>query len=77
MSVEEKLQEVFNMVLDVKPQDIKPDAPLSQSLDVDSTELIEITVGLKKSLGVALADNELKKTHSFNDIVKILISKGV
>lgn len=77
MSVEEKVQEIFNRVLDVKPEEIKAEEPLEASLGVDSTELVEISVGLKKELGVALADNELKKTHSFNEIVEILKSKGV
>lgn len=76
MSVEEKVQEILNRVLDVKPEEIKAAESLEASLGVDSTELVEISVGLKKELGVCLADNELKKTHSFNEIVDILKSKG-
>ena len=76
MSVEQSVQEIFTKVLDIKPEEIKPDAKLSEALGVDSTEMVEIAVGLKKRLGIQIGDNELKKTHSFNDIVGILKSKG-
>ena len=77
MAVEQAIKEVFQKVLDVKPEEIKPDAKLDESLGIDSTEMVEIAVGLKKRLGVAIADNELKKTHSFNQIVSILKTKGI
>ena len=73
--LKDKVKEVFNKVLDVKPEEIQPDKGLEESLEVDSTEMVEISVGLKKELGVELADNELKKTHSFNEIVGILKAK--
>ena len=76
MAVEQAVKEVFQKVLDIKPNEIKPDAKLDQALGVDSTEMVEIAVGLKKRLNIAIGDNELKKTHSFNEIVTILKSKG-
>lgn len=76
MTVEAKVKAVFQKVLDISPDEIKPGEPLNGSLGIDSTELVEISVGLKKELGVNLGDGELKKTHSFNDIVHILKSKG-
>ena len=76
VAVEEKVKEIFNQVLDISPDEIKPDAKLDEALGVDSTEMVEIAVGLKKTLGIPIADNELKKTHSFNQIVAILKSKG-
>lgn len=76
MSVEQKVQEVFVKVLDVKPEEIKADQSVEQALGVDSTELVEISVGIKKSLNVPLGDNELKKSHTFQEIVEIVKSKG-
>ncbi len=75
MAVEEKVKEIFRKVLDVKPQEIEPGARLDESLDVDSTEMVEIAVGIKKALNVPIGDNELKKTHTFNEIVAIVKSK--
>lgn len=77
MSVEEKVKEILNKVLDVKPDEIKEEESLEKSLGVDSTEMVEISVGLKKELGVSLDDNELKKNHSFSEIVEIIKSKGI
>lgn len=75
--LEDKVKGVFQRVLDIKPSEIVLGAKLDESLGIDSTELVEISVALKKTLGVALADNEIKKSHSFNDIINILRSKGI
>jgi len=76
VSVDDAVKEVFQKVLDIKPEEIQPDTKLDESLDVDSTEMVEIAVGIKKALNIDIGDNELKKTHSFNEIVSILKSKG-
>jgi acyl carrier protein len=76
VTVEEIVKEVFNKVLDIKPDEIRPEAKLDEALGVDSTEMVEIAVGLKKALNIAIDDNELKKTHSYNEIIGILKSKG-
>jgi acyl carrier protein len=77
MAVEEVVKQIFQEVLDVSPEEIKPNDPLEKGLGVDSTEMVEISVGLKKRLKVSIGDNELKKSHSFNDIVGILRTKGL
>ncbi|MCB9757769.1 MAG: acyl carrier protein [Candidatus Omnitrophica bacterium] len=74
-SIEDQIKGIFKKVLDISPEEIKPNETLGSSLGIDSTELVEISVGIKKELGVALADSELKKTQTFNEIVKIVESK--
>ena len=76
MAVEQKVKEVLKRVLDIKESEIVPGAKLDESLGIDSTEMVEISVAIKKEFGVPLKDNELKKTHSFNDIVAIVKSKA-
>ena len=73
--IETKLKGIFKKVLDIQESEIIPGAKLDEALGIDSTEMVEISVVIKKELGVALKDNELKKTHSFNDIVTILKNK--
>ena len=73
--IESKLKSIFKKVLDIKESEIVPGAKLDESLGIDSTEMVEISVGIKKQLGIPLKDSELKKTHSFNDIVSIVKSK--
>jgi acyl carrier protein len=74
-SIEEKLKSVLKKVLDINESEIVPAAKLDDSLGIDSTEMVEIVVVLKKELGIQLTDNELKKTHSFDEIAAILKSK--
>lgn len=76
MSVENTVKQILQQVLDVKPEAIKPDAKLDQAFGVDSTEMVEITVGIKKALGIDMQNNELKKSQSFKDIIAYLESKG-
>ena len=77
MSVEQTVKEVFQEVLDIKAEEIKLDQKLDTSLGIDSTEMVEINVALKKRFNLDMQNNELKKTHSFNEIVQVLKSKGV
>ncbi|MDP2654751.1 MAG: acyl carrier protein [Candidatus Omnitrophota bacterium] len=77
MSTEQKVKDIFKKVLDIKPEDIVPGAKLDESLGIDSTELVEISVAIKKGLNVPLKDNELKKSHSFSEIIKIIEAKKV
>ena len=72
IDLESKLKGIFKKVLDIKENEIIPGAKLDESLGIDSTEMVEISVVIKKELGISLKDGELKKTHSFNDIVGIL-----
>jgi acyl carrier protein len=73
--IESKLKGIFKKVLDIKESEIVPGAKLDESLGIDSTEMVEISVVIKKEFGVSLNGDELKKTHSFNDIVGILKTK--
>ncbi len=73
--LENKLKSIFKKVLDIKETEIVPGAKLDESLGIDSTEMVEISVVIKKEFGIALKDNELKKTQSFNEIVAVLKSK--
>lgn len=75
MNVEEQVKGIFKKVLDIGPEEIEPNEKLDKSLGIDSTELVEISVGIKKELGIPLADNELKKSQTFNEIITILKSK--
>ena len=75
MSAEARVKEIFQEVLDIKQSEIVPGAKLDESLGIDSTEMVQISVTIKKQLGIELKDNELKKSHSFNEIVGIINSK--
>ena len=48
MSLEEKVKAVFKDVLEIESDEIKPDETLDQSLGMDSTEMVELAVAIKK-----------------------------
>jgi acyl carrier protein len=73
--LEHKIKGILKKVLDINESEIIPGAKLDESLGIDSTEMVEISVSIKKELGFPLKDNELKKTHSLNEIIGILIAK--
>lgn len=76
MAAEETLNQIIHDVLDIQPAEIIRDKPLAEAHEVDSTEMVEISVGLKKNLNIEIGDNELKKTHTYQDILGILATKG-
>lgn len=76
-TLEQKVKNIFKKVLDINADDISLDKKLDQSLGIDSTEMVEISVGIKKEFGIQLADNELKKTQAFSEIINILKNRGV
>lgn len=77
MSIEQRVKKVFEDVLDIKPQEIKPEDKLENGLGIDSTEMVELCVAIKKEFRLdGMANNDLKKQHTFNQIVDIIKSKG-
>lgn len=76
MSIEQKIQEVFKTVLDINPAEIKNDQPLDSSLGMDSTEMVEINVALKKEFTLDFANNEIKKGMTFDQVIEFLKEKG-
>ena len=66
LTIEQRVKNLFKKVLDIAPEDIQPDAVLSESLGIDSTEMVEISVGLKKEFNVSIADNEIKNALVIN-----------
>lgn len=74
--LESRVKAIFKKTLDIQDNEIVPGAKLDESLGIDSTEMVEISVAIKKQLGLPLKDNELKKTMSFNEVVAVLKTKG-
>lgn len=76
MSLEGKVKDVFKQVLDIKPEEIKENEKLDVALGIDSTEMVEITVALKKAFNLDIPNNGFKKTQTFNELVEFIKSKG-
>lgn len=75
MSVEEDVKEVIVQTLSVKPEEVKMEENLSDSLGVDSTEMVDLTVALEKKFGVKIEAKEITKSSSPQDIVTLIEGK--
>jgi len=76
MSLEVKVKDIFKDVLDIGPEEIKENEKLDVCLGIDSTEMVEITVALKKAFNLTIPNNQFKKTQTFNELVAFIKSQG-
>ncbi|MCC3774205.1 acyl carrier protein [Streptomyces sp. UNOB3_S3] len=47
-----------------------------EELDIDSLILVELGLVLRKEMGVVLQEGELKPTHTIDDAVTVIETKG-
>ncbi|MFC1703685.1 acyl carrier protein [Candidatus Omnitrophota bacterium] len=73
--VQAKVKEIIQTTIGVKPEEIQPEAKLYDSLSVDSTEMVEITVQFEKTFGVKFEKDQVTKFSSVNEIVDAITSK--
>jgi len=75
METKEKIKGVFVNLLKVRPDELKDDVKLYDSIGVDSTEMVEAVIALEKSFGTKLSLKEITKFSTINDIEKVINSK--
>jgi acyl carrier protein len=75
MDIKPKIKEVLVNLLKVKPEELKDDVSLVNSIGVDSTEMVEAVIALEKAFGAKLSPREITKNSSLNDIEKVIQAK--
>ena len=75
MDTKTKIKEVLSNLLKVKIEELKDEASLTDSIGVDSTEMVESVIALEKSFGVKLSPKEITKNSTINDITNNIQSK--
>ena len=75
MGVKEETLEVIANTLDVGADELTEDKSLYDSIGVDSTEMVEVTVALGKHFGVKIETNEITKFSTPLEIVGVVESK--
>jgi len=73
--MKEKIKDVFVNLLKVRPEELKDDAKLYDSIGVDSTEMVEAVIALEKAFAMKLSPKEITKFSTINDIEKVIQSK--
>ncbi len=75
MANKEKIKEVLVKLLKVKPDELKDDVSLVDSIGVDSTEMVETVIALEKAFGTKISPKEVTKSSTINEIEQVLNSK--
>ena len=75
MEVKERVKDLFVKSLRVKPEELKDDVQLIDSIGVDSTEMVEMVIALEKEFNVKLSPKDITKFSTLNEIEKTIQSK--
>lgn len=62
-------------VLDCDADEVTPDANLSETLDADSIDVIEIASTLERQFGVAIEDHEVYDLTTVGELVDLVLKK--
>lgn len=68
----QKLAEIMVEMFEVDEEDVKEDAHLSDDLDIDSIDAIDLIVRLKELTGKKIAPEEFKSVRTVGDVVKAI-----
>ena len=75
MEIKTKIKETLVNLLKIRPEELKEDINLQDSIGVDSTEMVESVIALEKAFGVKLSPKEITKFSTINDIEKNIQTK--
>jgi len=75
MGLKEEVISAIARTLDVGENEIVEDKTLYDSIGVDSTEMVELTVALGKQFAVKIETNEIGKNSTPQNIVAIIENK--
>lgn len=75
MELKEQIKETIISTLNIKPDELKEGMTLENSLGVDSTEMVELTVSISKKFNIKFADREISKKSTLDDIENAVKSK--
>ena len=77
MSLEEKVIKLVTEQLDVTPDHCKLEDSFIDDLGADSLDLVELIMEMEEAFGVEIADEELEKIRTIQDVIDFLRNKGV
>ncbi len=75
MDIKNQVKDTIVKLLKVKPEELKDEVSLLDSIGVDSTEMVEMVIVLAKAFGTSLSAKEVTKFSTINDIEKLIQSK--
>lgn len=77
MTLEEKVIDLIVEQLDVTREECVPEASFIDDLGADSLDLVELVMEMEETFNIQVADEELEKIRTVQDVIDFLMSKGV
>jgi len=71
----EQLKQIMTTKFQLNPADVAPEATL-EGLELDSLDLVELSLVMEKELGVRISDDELAETQQLEAIIRLAESRS-
>jgi len=75
METKAQIKDLLVKLLKVRPEELKDDVSLQDSIGVDSTEMVETVIALEKAFGKKISPKEVTKFSTINDITAVVQAK--
>ena len=63
----EKLQKIFAEVMDVEPEDVRPDMAFVDDLGADSLDVFQIIMGIEEEFDIEIDNDDAAKITTVQD----------
>lgn len=73
--IEQKTIEVLAEEFEGDPSAMLPDAPMMETLDLDSLDIVDVVVLVDKTFGVTLKREDFATVHTFQDFFSLIGQK--
>jgi acyl carrier protein len=77
MTLEEKVIKIVMEQLDVTQEECVLEASFIDDLGADSLDIVELLMEMEEAFDIEIADEELEKIATIQDVVDFLRQKGV
>ena len=77
MTLEEKVIDIIMEQLGVTKEECVPEASFIDDLGADSLDIVELIMEMEENFGIQIADEELEKIRTIQDVIDFLKAKGV
>lgn len=77
MTLEEKVIAIIVDQLGVTQEECNLEASFIDDLGADSLDLVELIMEMEENFSIEIADDELEKIRTIQDVINYLKSKGI
>ena len=71
-NIEAKVKEIVCTQLEVKPEQVRPEASFIDDLKADSLAVVELVLALEEEFGIEIPDDAAETIQTYGDAVKFI-----